>query len=414
MNPGFIDYRIYRGSVVKRLILHFVAFIIVCTSSIVSADIDFDNWKNALRVNAITEGILPDVYDKNLGPIEIDPDIIKLDGSQPEFSRNIWDYLNNATSEARLKKGKILLQTYQLLFNEIEQRYGVQREIITAIWAMESDFGRNYGNKNVVSSLATLAYASSSPRRSEFARDELLTSLKIIQTKKIDAKNLVGSWAGAMGQPQFMPSSYHKYAVDYDNDGRVDLWNSIPDVFASIANFLAESGWRKLEGWGEEVTLPQEFDWRLNSSSYQLRFEQWQELGVRRVDSKPFEFPQRQSALFIPAGKFGPKFLVTHNFDVIKRYNKSSSYALAVANLSNLFADGDKIITSWPTSDIALSHDQVAEIQMKLNLAGHNAGLADGKIGVKTREAIRTWQLEQGYAGDGYANLELLILLRNK
>jgi membrane-bound lytic murein transglycosylase B len=211
-----------------------------------------------------------------------------------------------------------------------------------------------------------------------------------------------------------MPSSYLKYAVDYDNDGRVDLWNSIPDVFASIANFLAESGWRKLEGWGEEVTLPQEFDWRLNSSSYQLRFEQWQELGVHRVDSKPFEFPQRQSALFIPTGKFGPKFLVTHNFDVIKRYNKSSSYALAVANLSNLFADGDKIITSWPTSDIALSHDQVAEIQMNLNLAGHNAGLADGKIGVKTREAIRTWQLEQGYAGDGYANLELLILLRNK
>ena len=380
----------------------------------VSADIGFDNWKIALRDDAIAVGILPDVYDKSLGSIEIDPEIIKLDGSQPEFSRNIWDYLNNATSEARLKKGKIQLQTYQKLFDEIEQRYGVQREIITAIWAMESDFGRNYGNKNVVRSLATLAYASSSPKRTAFARDELLLSLKIIQSNKIDAQNLVGSWAGAMGQPQFMPSSFLKYAVDYNNDGRIDLWNSIPDVFASIANYLAGSGWRKLEGWGEEVSLPKAFDWRLNTSSYQLRFEQWQELGVRRVDLKPFEFPQRQSALFIPAGKYGPKFLVTHNFDVIKRYNKSSAYALAVANLSNLFAGGDKIITPWPTADIVLSHDQIVEIQMNLNLSGHNAGLADGKVGAKTREAIRTWQLEQGYAGDGYANLELLILLRNK
>ncbi len=386
---------------------------IACFSSIAWADISFENWKQNFRQKAVAQGILPSVFQKALGNIEIDPEIIELDSSQPEFTRNIWDYLNNAKSNARLKKGKILLQTYKLLFDEIEQRYGVQREIITAIWAMESDFGRNYGNKNVIRSLATLAYASSSPKRAEFARDELLVSLKIIQMKKIDAQDLVGSWAGAMGQPQFMPSSYLQYAVDYNNDGLIDLWHSIPDVFASIANFLAESGWRKLEAWGKEVSLPQQFDWRLNTSSYQLRFEQWQELGVRRVDSKPFQNPQRQSSLFIPAGKYGPKFLVTHNFEIIKRYNKSSSYALAVAHLSNLFSGGDKIMTAWPIADAALSHDQVVEIQMHLNLAGHSAGLADGKVGAKTREAIRTWQLEHGYAGDGYANLELLILLRN-
>jgi membrane-bound lytic murein transglycosylase B len=349
-----------------------------------------------------------------LSSLQADPEIIELDRSQPEFTRNIWDYLNNASSKARLKKGQAMLQKYKLLFDQIEQRYGVQREIITAIWAMESDFGRNYGSKNVIRSLATLAYASNSKKRADFARNELLLSLKIVQAQKFKAENLLGSWAGAMGQPQFMPSSYLQYAVDYNNDGTKDLWGSVPDVLASIANFLAESGWRKLEKWGEEVVLPKPFDWRLNSSAYQLRFEQWQETGVRRIDTKSFEYPQRQAALFIPAGKNGPIFLVTHNFDVIKRYNKSSSYALAVAHLSNLFVGGEDIQTAWPINDAALSHQQVVEIQMHLNLDGHNSGLADGKIGALTREAIRTWQLENGYAGDGYANVDFLMILKKK
>lgn len=384
----------------------------MCFTSIARADIGFEKWKQSFRQQAIAEGVLPIVFDQSIKYLTPDPEIIELDSSQPEFTRNIWDYLNNSTSVARIKKGKALMLQHRLLFDEIEKRYGVQREVITAIWAMESDFGRNYGNKNVLRSLATLAYKSSSEKRANFARGELLLTLKIIQTKKISSKNLMGSWAGAMGQPQFMPSSYLQYGVDYNRDGRIDLWKSLPDVFASIANFLAESGWRKNETWGEEVRLPRQFDWRLNSSAYQLRYQQWQELNIRKIDGSAFSFPQRQAALFLPAGKDGPVFLLTHNFSVIKRYNKSSSYALAVAQLSNLFGLGKKIQGSWPLNDKALSVEQLKEIQFLLNAQGHSVGVVDGKVGSKTREAIRTWQLENGLEGDGYANLSLLLELK--
>lgn len=397
---------------VKNKISHLLIIIFaMCFSSIAAADIGFENWKKSFRQQALSEGVLPRVFDQSLAGISPDPQVIELDSNQAEFTRNIWDYINNATSKARIKKGKTLMREHRNLFNEIEARYGVQREIITAIWAMESDFGRNYGNNYVLRSLATLAYSSSSKKRTDFARNELLLTLKIIQTKKIDAKQLVGSWAGAMGQPQFMPSSYLNYGVDYDRDGRIDLWNSIPDVFASIANFLAESGWRKNESWGEEVRLPKQFDWRLNSSTYQLRYLQWQELNIHRIDKKAYEFPQRLASLFIPAGKTGPIFLMAHNFSVIKSYNQSSSYALGVAQLSNLFGLGDKIRGSWPLSDKALSVDQVMKIQSLLNKHGHSVGVVDGKIGTKTREAIRTWQIENGFSGDGYANLSLLVEL---
>ncbi len=386
--------------------------IAVCFSTIAKADIGFENWKKSLRQQALVEGILPRVFDQALENVSLDPQVIKFDGSQPEFTRNVWDYIDNATSIARINKGKDLIKQHRGLFDEIEKRYGVQREIITAIWAMESDFGRNYGNKYVLQSLATLAYASSSQKRMDFALSELILTLKIIQTKKMDSQNLIGSWAGAMGQPQFMPSSYLKYGVDYNRDGKVDLWQTLPDIFASIANFLAESGWRPGEHWGEEVTLPGQFDWRLNSPAYQLRYQQWQEIGLNKINNKQYAFPQRLASLFIPAGKKGPVFLITHNFSVIKRYNQSSSYALAVAQLSNLFGLGDKIRGQWPIQDKALSIIQVKQMQSLLNQYGHNVGEIDGKIGTKTREAIRTWQLENGYSGDGYANLKLLTLLK--
>ena len=384
----------------------------MCFASIAYANIGFEKWKQSFRLQALAEGVLASVFDQSITNLTLDPEIIELDNSQPEFTRNVWDYLSNSISTARIKKGKELLQQHRLLFDEIEKRYGVQREIITAIWAMESDYGRNYGNKNVLRSLATLAYKSTSEKRAKFARNELLLTLRIIQTKKIRSRNLIGSWAGAMGQPQFMPSSYLQYGVDHNRDGRIDLWGNLPDIFASIANFLAESGWRINETWGEEVRLPKKFDWRLNSSAYQLRYQQWQELNIRKIDGSAFSYPQRQAALFLPAGKDGPVFLLTHNFSVIKRYNQSSSYALAVAQLSNLFGLGKKIQGSWPLNDKALSVEQLKEIQSLLNAQGHSAGVIDGKVGSKTREAIRTWQLENGLAGDGYANLSLLLELR--
>ena len=299
------------------------------------------------------------------------------------------------------------------MFDNIEKEYGVQREIIVAIWAMESDFGRNYGNQNVIRSLATLANQARSTKRKKLAEQELLSALHIIQDNKLKVGSLIGSWAGAMGQPQFMPSSYGKYAVDYDQDGKKDIWGTDTDVLASIANFLKKSGWRELEDWGVEVNLPQGFDWRLNTSAYELRFVQWRFLGVKNANGGSFSHPQRLASIFIPAGRFGPSFLVTHNFHIIKKYNKSLSYTLAVAQLSRLLAGGESIRIAWPRKDKVMSTEQVKEIQTRLNLSNHNSGLVDGKVGSRTREAVRTWQLEHGFPGDGYVSMELLKQLRN-
>ena len=381
------------------------------SSARISIQNNFEQWQNRFRLQAIAHGISPSIFDSTIVPLKPDPDILRYDSSQPEFTRTIWQYLDNAISPERIKIGKELLELHESLLDSIEKKYGVQKETIVAIWAMESDFGRNYGYKKVLRSLATLAYHG---KRSEFAQTELLAALQIIQTRKITADELIGSWAGAMGQPQFMPSSYLKYAVDHNKDGKVDLWTTLPDVFASIANFLAESGWRAGEEWGVEVKIPKDFDWRLNSSAYELRFIQWKHLGVYSINGKPFKAIQRLASLFIPAGRYGPTFLVTHNFEVIKYYNKSSSYALAVAQLSRLLAGGEGFHIAWPRDEKALSRDEVVEIQSRLTLEGHRLGKIDGKIGAKTREAIRTWQLEQGYAGDGYANAKLLKHLRKR
>ena len=378
------------------------------------ADASFEQWKQSFKQEAVSDGIDATLFDKALHQISPDPAVIKLDTSQPEFTRNIWDYIDNATSAKRLKRGQKLLQKHSLLFDDLEKQYGVQREIIVAIWAMESDFGRNYGSKNVLRSLATLAHHARSEKREKFAKEELLAALHIIQDNKFKVGSLIGSWAGAMGQPQFMPSSYLKYAVDKNGDGQKNIWETEADVFASIANFLKESGWRELEDWGVEVNLPNDFDWKLNTSAYELRFAQWRVMGVMNASGQSFGDPERLASLFIPAGRYGPRFLVTHNFQVIKKYNKSLSYTLAVAQLSRLFAGGASIRIAWPRGDKALSHDQIKEIQTLLNKDNHNSGEADGKIGSKTREAIRTWQLENGFAGDGYATLALLKTLRNK
>ena len=363
--------------------------------------LSFEKWKIAFKQDALADGIDSALFDRALHQITPDPVVIKLDTSQPEFTRSIWEYIDNATSDKRLKRGQRLLKKYQLLFDKIEKKYGVQREVIVAIWAMESDFGRNYGSKNIVRSLATLAHHARSEKREKFAKEELLVALHIIQDNKVKVGSLIGSWAGAMGQPQFMPSSYMKYAVDFNGDNKKNIWETEADVFASIANFLKESGWRELEDWGVEVNLPRDFDWKLNNSSYELRFVQWRFIGVTNASGQSFSQPQRQASLFIPAGRYGPAFLVTHNFHIIKKYNKSLSYALAVAQLSRLFAGGESIRIAWPRGDKALSFDQVKEIQTLLNEENHNSGVVDGKIGSKTREAIRTWQLEHGFAGDG-------------
>ncbi len=394
-----------------------LVFFALTVQADISSKIDkptFEQWKQSFKQEALSAGISPTLFDQAFHKVTPDPVVLKLDTSQPEFTRNIWDYIDNATVAKRLKRGQRLLQKHTLLFDDIEKKYGVQREVIVAIWAMESDFGRNYGSKNVIRSLATLVHQARSEKREKFAKEELLSALHIIQNNKVNVGSLIGSWAGAMGQPQFMPSSYKRYAVDYDQDGKKNIWETESDVFASIANFLKESGWREFEDWGVEINLPQDFDWKLNTSAYELRFVQWRFIGVKNASGQSFGQPQRLASIFIPAGRFGPAFLVTHNFHVIKKYNKSLSYTLAVAQLSRLLAGGESIRIAWPRDDKSLSSDQVKEIQTRLNDSNHNSGVVDGKVGSKTREAVRTWQLENGFAGDGYVSIDLLEKLQSK
>lgn len=384
----------------------------------VLADDKFESWKQNFRYIAFTQGILYNTIDSTLKDIKPDPEVVKLDNSQPEFTKHIWDYVDRATSKHRIKKGKRLLKKHQRILREVEQRYGVPKEIIVAIWAMESDFGANYGSKNIIRSLATLAFQG---KRADFAEQELVSAFHIIQKRYARKQDLVGSWAGAIGQAQFMPSSYLKFAVDYNADGKRDLWKTLPDIFASIANFLVQSGWRANQDWGIEVSLPKQFDWRLNDPGYELQFSEWQRLGLKQkkpkqknilYESSDFSNPHRHASLFVPAGKTGPVFLITHNFNVIRRYNKSNSYALAVAQLSRLLSDGQKIIKNWPREDKALTHSEKEEIQSLLSQAGFDPGKIDGKIGMNTQDAIHAWQIKQGLEGDGYANMRLLKLLR--
>ncbi len=380
----------------------------------------FSDWKSRFASKALAAGISQQILDDTLKDTQLDPKVLELDSSQPEFSKPIWSYLDRATQTKRVKKGIGLIAQYQPLLAQIEQRYAVPKEIIVAIWAMESEFGENYGHNNIIRSLATLAYHG---KRADFAESELIAALNIYQQREKQRlqtrlcyarglnRELIGSWAGAMGQPQFMPSSYLERAVDHDRDGRKDLWHSLPDVFASIANFLKQAGWNPGHDWGWEVSLAKDFDWSLNTAETQLTLEQWKTSGVTVMAAEP-EHHDVLASLFIPAGKSGPVFLVTDNFDVIRQYNKSSSYALAVAQLSRLFAGGEAIQAAWPRKDKPLSLKQKKELQSLLLTAGFDAGKIDGKIGKNTQRAIHAWQMKQGLAGDGYANLDVLKRLK--
>lgn len=397
--------------IVKRIA---VAFLLTgLTLPAAFAQGSFSDWLNSFRLHALQQGISEKTLDTALEGLTPDAEVLRLDGNQPEFIRPIWQYLDRATSPRQLREGRRLIRKHRALLDQIEGQYGVPKQIIVAIWGIESDFGANYGNKSVLRSLATLGYQG---KRAEFATGELLAALKIIEQNHANTDELIGSWAGAMGQAQFIPSSFLKYAVDYDQDGHYDLWDSLPDVFASIANFLAESGWRRGQTWGFEVVLPAAFDWKLNVPDYEMRNQEWQELGLRlaMAPTKQFPNPHRQSRLFVPAGQNGPIFLIQHNFDVIRRYNKSNSYALAVAQMARQLGGGSPIITSWPRHEEVLSLAEVSEIQQLLNRAGHDSGKVDGKIGQVTKQAIQSWQIRNGLAGDGFANKRLLNELRRK
>jgi len=370
----------------------------------------FSEWQADFRAQALKAGINPLVFDNAFAGITPDMSVIKADRSQPEFSRPVWEYLDGALSPLRVRNGQRLLEQNAELLGRIEQRYGVDRQALVSVWGMESNFGSFQGNKSVIRSLATLAYEG---RRPEFAQSQLIAALKIIQEGDISPEKMLGAWAGAMGQTQFIPTTYETHAVDFDGDGRRDIWNSSADALASTAHYLQSSGWKQGQPWGFEVTLPAGFDYALADGAIKKSVAEWQKLGVK-VPASAAGSEQLSAALLLPAGYRGPAFLVLDNFRAILRYNNSSSYALAVGLLSQRFNGGGTILADWPKDDRPLSRSERVELQMLLSQRNYDAGNADGIIGANTRKAIRSAQQAMGWPADGYPSHKLLESLRSR
>jgi len=373
----------------------------------------FAEWQAGFRKEALAAGIRADLFDRAFIGVNPDMSVIKADRSQPEFTRPVWEYLDGALSPLRVSKGKSLIQQNAQVLQNIEQRYGVDRQALVAVWGMESNFGQFQGNKSVINSLATLAYEG---RRPGFAHAQLIAALQILQQGDISPEKMLGSWAGAMGQTQFIPTTYNTHAVDFDGDGRRDIWGSSTDALASTAHYLQSSGWQRGQPWGFEVDLPEGFDYTLADGTIRKPVSEWIRLGVSEYGGLPIAPDHRQlsAALLLPAGHRGPAFLVFDNFRAILKYNNSSSYALAVGLLSQRFTDAGLIYGQWPKEDLPLSRSERIELQILLGKHNYDAGNPDGIIGANTRKAIRSAQQSFGWPADGYPTHQLLDALRSR
>jgi lytic murein transglycosylase len=364
---------------------------------------EFRRFVDSLWVDARARGVTRATFDKAFEGVTPDPKIIALTRKQSEFVRPIWEYIDSAVSAQRLERGREIAGEWSNTLARVEQTYGVPRSVVLGVWGMETNFGSFTGSIYVVRALATLAFTG---YRGTFFRDELLLALQILQEGHVERSGMTGSWAGAMGQTQFMPSSFLKYAVDGNGDGRRDIWRSIPDALASTANYLRQHGWRPGLPWGFEVELPRGFDFR----NHRHAFRAWQGLGLHRVDGQAFP-SSGEATLFVPGGANGPAFLVTDNYLVIKAYNSSDAYAMGVAHLGDRLLGGKPIQGDWPKEPM-LGRDQRHEVQRRLGSLGFYEGEADGKFGTKTREAVRNFQLHRGLVADGYIDASLLRELR--
>jgi peptidoglycan lytic transglycosylase B len=379
------------------------------------ADAGFDRWVQSFWPTAKAAGISRAVYDAAFRGVTPDPEVLDKANYQPEFNTPIWQYVVTRVSEKRVTAGREMIARYKSLLDQIERRYGVDRYVVVAIWGMESTYGEVLSDpdvvKNVVRSLATLAYADK--RRAKFGRQQLIAALKILQRGDISVAGLTGSWAGAMGHTQFIPTTYEAYAVDFDGDGRRDIWNSPADALASTANYLRKAGWVTGSTWGYEVALPAGFNTKLARDGKSRAISEWMRLGVVRVAGRAFPRPGDKAVLVTPAGGDGPAFLMLRNHYVIKRYNNSTAYSLAVGHLADRLMGGGEFAHPWPNGERPLTQAELEEIQRHLAKAGYYDGEIDGKLGPASREAIRAYQSGRGMTADGFGGLRLLETLRS-
>jgi lytic murein transglycosylase len=361
-------------------------------------------WPEAQR-----RGISRASFDAHTAQLTPDLRIMDLLDRQPEFTKSFWDYLDMLVTEARIRRGREMLAQHRAVFDAVERSYGVDRYVIAAIWGIESNFGTSGGDRPVLRSTATLACIG---RRQDYFRDEFLAALEILHRGDLRPAQLKGSWAGAFGPTQFMPTSFKRHAVDFDGDGRRDVVGSIPDLVASTANNLHKSGWQRGETWGYEVIVPKGFNYLLADRSKQLAMREWERHGIRRAGGKAFQRPGDRGYLLMPAGAQGPAFVMLPNFRVIMKYNPSEAYALAIGHLADRMRGGAPFVQAWPRHERVLSRGERLELQQRLARIGYDVGTPDGRLGSKTRTALRAYQHRSGRVPDGFATAAVLDSLR--
>jgi membrane-bound lytic murein transglycosylase B len=369
------------------------------------ADAKFQAFLKDFRDVALKAGIAPATYDASLGNAHRLADVEQANLQQPEFVKPIWSYIDGAVSDDRVSHGQQMAAAYGQTLAADETRFGVPREIIVAIWGMESNYGSSMGHYNMFEALATLAYDGP---RMDYARKELLGALKMEEQEKLAPSQMTSSWAGAFGHTQFVPSAFFAHAVDGDGDGKKDLWHSAPDALASTASLLSDAGWERGLPCTYEVSLPANFDYAMADGDTAHAIAEWKKLGVTKVTGEALTKSEEPAALYLPAGARGPAFLVFDNFKMVLKYNNAASYALGVCLLANRIAGGMPVTTAWPRDEVPLTHDDRIAFQTDLNALGYDIGAIDGVLGRKARAALRAYQKERGLPADGFPTQAVL------
>ena len=384
---------------------------LMTAQAIRAAAADFRRCLGALWPAAERRGVTRAVFEANISRLTPDLRIMDLMDAQPEFTKSFWDYLDILVNDARIENGRAVLAKHRSVFDAAERAYGVDRHVIASIWGVESNYSTQIGDRSVIRSTATLACIG---RRQDYFRDEFLSALEILARGDVREHHLRGSWAGAFGPTQFMPTSFKRFAVDFDGDGRRDVVNSMPDLIASTANNLKKDGWEAGQTWGYEVVVPSGFNFLLADRSRVTTIREWEQAGIRRAGGKAFPRLGDKAYLLVPAGAQGPGFLMLQNFRVIMKYNPAEAYALAIGYLADRLRGGEPLMQAWPRHERVLTRSERYELQQHLARHGFDVGEPDGRLGGRTRSALREFQSAVGQVPDGFASATVLDRLRGR
>ncbi|MCZ0867098.1 lytic murein transglycosylase [Dasania sp. GY-19] len=362
------------------------------------------DFQHQARAEKLPEWLVTNV----VGQLQLEPRVLKYDRAQPEFTQTFADYFNKRVTPQRIQKARKLFAEHKDFLQQLTRKYGVPGQYIIAFWGLETNFGSYLGKMPTLNALATLACDE---RRSDYFTAELMAALRVLNREKLTVEEMQGSWAGAMGHTQFMPSAYERYAIDGDGDGQINLWRSQKDALASAANFLKALGWKKEQRWGREVILPADFDYRLTGLKHSEVVSAWQQKGVTRTNGKALGNYDMPASILVPMGHTGPAFISYANFKVIMRWNNSESYALAVGHLADRTVGGGSLHASLQTKTPKLTPALVTELQLALKDRGFKVGKADGIIGSMTKRALKEFQTQQGLIADGYPDYSAFAAL---